>query len=87
MSTGIDFTEIVHEGVRRFAGLEPNSPINGSQQLKDDLGIDSLARIDLVVAIERRAGIMMPEELLVTVITVDDLLAVARDTAAAGAGT
>lgn len=82
MSTGVDFTKLVHEDVRRFSDLEPDVPIEGSQRLQDDLGIDSLARIDLVVSIERRASIMMPEDLLADVVTVEDLILVAMKTAA-----
>ena len=51
------------------------SKISDSSNLLDDLGVDSLEMIEVVMAIEERFGLSVPDEDLVKLKTVDDAVA------------
>ena len=58
-----------------------------SASLVDDLGVDSLLHMTLVVGLEQRFGIMIPDALAARFATVDDVIEAVRSLAAAvGAG-
>lgn len=63
--------------LKKFTNKDFDLALSGTQSLNDDLGIDSLARIDLVVGLERALGILIPESALAVVETIDDLINVA----------
>ena len=49
-----------------------NRPLDGSTAL-DELGIDSLGKLELLTEVEERADVMLSEGLLVGLRTLDDL--------------
>lgn len=51
----------------------PESTVSGASRFDDDLGIDSLAMIDLVVSLEKHFTIVIDEAAVSEVGTVDDL--------------
>jgi acyl carrier protein len=53
--------------------LEPETVLPDSS-LKDDLGLDSLDLYELVVALEDEYGIQLPEEELMEIVTVEDII-------------
>jgi acyl carrier protein len=63
--------------LKKFTNKDFDLALSRTQSLNDDLGIDSLARIDLVVGLERALGILIPESALAVVVTIDDLINVA----------
>jgi acyl carrier protein len=59
--------------IREFAELkEPD--LNSSLSLKDDLGMDSLSRVDLVMKIERSFDISVADDVLVRFEFVGDVV-------------
>ncbi len=56
------------------ARLKPQKEVSLNDHLELDLGIDSLGRIELLVAIENKLGIKLPEQLLSESYTVGDLI-------------
>ncbi|MFI2641576.1 acyl carrier protein [Streptomyces sp. NPDC018610] len=59
--------------VAEITGLEEDE-IRPDAELVDDLCIDSVARIELMVACESRLGVAMPDEVVNRLRTVDDVL-------------
>ncbi|MBR3276341.1 MAG: acyl carrier protein [Eubacterium sp.] len=48
--------------------------VEGKTILKEDLGMDSLDAMELVMLIEEKTGLSIPEEKLPEFITVDDIV-------------
>ncbi len=53
---------------------DPDSEVSLNAKFDDDLGIDSLARVDLIVAIERHFDVLFDEGELTEVVSVSDLV-------------
>ncbi len=65
------------EKIRKIIASElmiEESEITLSSSIKDDLGADSLALVDLVMALEDEFGLEIPDESLETVKTVEDVV-------------
>ncbi|TWC76339.1 acyl carrier protein [Rhizobium sp. SJZ105] len=75
-----DINTIVHNILKRVGELDESREIRPSDDIGEDLGIDSLARIDVIVGIERHYGIVFNEADMVDVTTVSDLLSVTEET-------
>lgn len=63
----------VHTLIAEFADPTASVPVSDEAAFTD-LGIDSLNLIDLLVALERRLGVQVPDEALPGIATVGDLL-------------
>ena len=48
--------------------------VRGSASIRDDLGIDSLAAMEILASIEKRLGIVIDEAKAFDIVTVEDLL-------------
>jgi acyl carrier protein len=59
-------------------------PVTMASVLDRDLGLDSLARVELLMRIERRFGVPLPEDTLQRADTVDDLWAAVQRAGGAG---
>lgn len=55
---------------------EVPDPLDGGYRLVDDLGVDSLALIEMIEHIESATGVLIPDQVLGDVATVQDLLTV-----------
>jgi acyl carrier protein len=70
--------DIVIGAIRHLASLKlipadlANRPLDGSTTL-DELGIDSLGKLELLTEIEERADVMLSEGMLQGLRTLDDL--------------
>ena len=55
----------------------PLSPedVKPESRIKDDLGADSLDVLQLLMALEEEKGIVIPDEVLPTLVTVGDIVA------------
>ena len=56
-----------------------DTPVLASSSFRQDLGFDSIAMLELAVAVEKTAEVTFPEEALGELRTVDDLIALTRD--------
>jgi len=56
-------------------GVPRNRPLTLDSVLERDLGLDSLSRVELGVRVERALGASLPEQALVSAVTLRDLLA------------
>ena len=66
------------EKIRKIIASElmiEESEISLTSNIKDDLGADSLALVDLVMALEDEFGLEIPDESLDAVKTVEDVVA------------
>ncbi|MBM3243435.1 MAG: AMP-binding protein [Candidatus Omnitrophica bacterium] len=65
-----------HAGkIIRYISSHVNKPVHPHSHLEIDLGIDSLAKVELGLGLEALLGIEMPDELFYAVSTVRDLIA------------
>src|SRR5512134_1984908 len=69
---------------RQFlAELHPGAawirPVTLDSTLEQDLGLDSLSRVELAVRIERAFGVSLPEQTLGEAVTLRDLLTALQD--------
>ena len=65
------------EKIRKIIASElmiEENEISLSSNIKDDLGADSLALVDLVMALEEEFGLEIPDESLDAVKTVEDVV-------------
>ncbi|MGB8940446.1 MAG: phosphopantetheine-binding protein [Streptomyces sp.] len=72
----VEFVELLGETVEDFSGED----VTLDDSLKDDLGFDSLIMLEVIVAVEERWGISIPEkeaEKFATVRAVVDYVAAA----------
>ena len=58
--------------------LPAAQPIHGDSDIANDLGLDSLAMMELMLALEDRFDISIPLERIAKVSTVDDLVATVK---------
>jgi acyl carrier protein len=66
--------EKLRELIVSTLGCDESAVLEGTN-IKEDLGADSLAVVDLVMAVEDEFGITIDEEKLKSVVTVGDILA------------
>jgi acyl carrier protein len=72
--TEADLHDLVGATLRDLArGLPAHAGITPQSSLDRDLGLDSLGRVELLVRIERAAGVALPDDTLQTAETVADL--------------
>jgi acyl carrier protein len=75
---------LVRELLAVHVGTEPDA-ITGEMRVSDDLALDSVDAVELLITVERRAGLRFELDQLDDITTVDDI--VRRVLAAAAAGT
>ncbi len=66
--------------------LKEKIPIQAADNLELDLGLDSLAKIELVVALEKAFSVKLPETFISEVQTVEELIARIKEFGAGGIG-
>jgi long-chain acyl-CoA synthetase len=66
--------------------LKEQVPVQSADNLELDLGLDSLAKIELVVALEKVFAIKMPETFIAEIQTVDELIARLKEYSTGGTG-
>lgn len=69
----IDPEAVLIQKLQEIGKVDP-STLSRDRRLREDLNIDSLAMIDLAVAVEDATGIPLPDEDLEAAQTVGDLL-------------
>lgn len=72
MPATIDIRAQIVEGLQRV--LPKSAEIQGQTNIVQDLGLDSLAIMDFILAIEDRFDISMPLDQVAEIVTVDDLV-------------
>ena len=81
--TTTEYTQLVDTVLQMAHNMDTYSPdgaVSGASRFNDDLGIDSLAMIDLVVSLEKHFTIVIDEAAISEVETVDDLAKVIKAT-------
>lgn len=73
LSKNIDIRKDVKKLVAEIARVNPNK-IDEDTDIREDLGIDSLASVEILAAIEKRLGIAIDEAEAFDIETVKDLL-------------
>ena len=68
-----NFIDTVIQMAQNMDTYSPQGTVSGASRFDDDLGIDSLAMIDLVVSLEKHFTIVIDEAAVSEVKTVDDL--------------
>jgi acyl carrier protein len=53
--------------------VEPGRPIRATDHMQNDLGLDSLAVMEVVADIEDRFNVVIPNEMLTNMATVEDV--------------
>lgn len=76
----MDVRDAVVKALKTVAELEESFLVKDELDIGEDVGVDSLARIDVVVLIEKELGIHLDESGLVAVKTVGDLVTLAQVT-------
>ncbi len=77
-----EVSSAVVSSLREVMGRE--IPLGGRDSLELDVGLDSLKRIELVVALERRFGVKLQDDFLLDVQTVEELVEKVRRTVREG---
>ena len=72
-----DVTEQVRTIVARICRLDP-AQVGDADRFGDDLGIDSLAKLEVVVQVERALGLRFDDDQAAAVESVDDLVRESR---------
>jgi acyl carrier protein len=70
--------ETIRQSVNRITGIAP-SEILDTSRYRADLGLDSLAALEVVVDVEYAFKIKVPEERIQTIETVHDTIAVVQE--------
>ena len=65
--------------IAEIADVEDPASITDEQHLYEDLGIDSMQALEIVLEMEKRLGLKIPENKLSTIKTLADAVKVARD--------
>ena len=71
--------------IREYAANPPET-VRPTDNLELDLGLDSMRRVELLVAVEQEIGGSVPESELANIYTVRELVDAVKSSAAAGAG-
>jgi acyl carrier protein len=74
--------QTIRESVNRITGIAPGEILDSSRY-RADLGLDSLAALEVVVDVEYAFKIKVPEERIQTIETVQDTIAVVQEYLAA----
>ena len=74
---------VVREVLSDQLGIEPDEVVPEAN-LREDLGMDSIDAIDLIVGVEAEFGEQLPQEELMNVETVKDMLDVVERRTSAG---
>jgi acyl carrier protein len=77
---GAEGREVILGEVRRILSQElgKEGPVEGTQELARDLGLDSMGAIILAVGLEDRFRVKLPSEEAGRIVTVGDLVEVVR---------
>jgi acyl carrier protein len=70
--------ETIRQSVNRITGIAPGEILDTSRY-RADLGLDSLAALEVVVDVEYAFKIKVPEERIQTIETVQDTIAVVQE--------
>ena len=70
--------QTIRESVHRITGIAPAEILDASR-FRADLGLDSLAALEVVVDVEYAFKIKVPEERIQTIETVQDTIAVVQE--------
>ncbi|MFH1782634.1 MAG: acyl carrier protein [Candidatus Omnitrophota bacterium] len=73
INKGNDVRKDVFNLIAQIARMDPKN-IKESDNIRDDLGVDSLAAMEILAAIEKRLGIVIDEAKAFDVVTVKDLI-------------
>jgi acyl carrier protein len=73
MSSYKEALEITSELLQRRASGDKTREIKASDRIQEDLGLDSLAVMELASDVESRFGVSIPSEMYDRIQTVDDL--------------
>lgn len=74
MNTSVNISEsALRETVAKFMYRDPKD-IGISDKFGDDLGLDSIDRLDLLAAVEERHGVYLRDEQISTIWTLGDLV-------------
>lgn len=73
MSSYEEALEITSELLQRRASGDKARPIKASDRIQEDLGLDSLAVMELASDVESRFGVSIPSEMYDRIQTVEDL--------------
>ena len=77
MASAVDLTAEVRKIVAEILETNP-SAIDPGAQLVEDLGMDSMMALEILAAIEKRFKIKVPEESLVKMTTLNQVIQVAQ---------
>lgn len=78
MADANQIRETIRQSVNRITGIAP-AEILDSSRYRADLGLDSLAALEVVVDIEYAFKIKVPEERIQTIETVQDTITVVQE--------
>jgi acyl carrier protein len=70
----MDIKQEVRRIVVEQLGVDPGQVVDGASFI-DDLGADSLAIVELILAFEERFGVSIPEDVSQSIVTVGDVAA------------
>ena len=74
MNTSVNINETtLRDTIAKFAFLDPED-IGVTSDFGDDLGLDSLDRLELLAEIEERHGILLPDDQLTKIWNLGDLV-------------
>jgi acyl carrier protein len=73
MSSYKEALQITFELLQRRTGGDKPREIKASDRIQEDLGLDSLAVMELASDVESRFGVSIPSEMYERIQTVDDL--------------
>lgn len=78
MANSNQIRETIRQSVNRITGIAP-AEILDTSRYRADLGLDSLAALEVVVDVEYAFKIKVPEERIQTIETVQDTIAVVQE--------
>jgi acyl carrier protein len=78
----VDIVQVISSTIRELIpDYEGDIALSSSFE---EMGVDSLSRVDLVVALEREFTVVIPDEVLARLVTVQDLVSFVHDARPAG---
>ena len=78
MADANQIRETIRQSVNRITGIAPDD-IKDTSRYRADLGLDSLAALEVVVDVEYAFKIKVPEERIQSIETVQDTIAVVQE--------